>query len=624
MARFSQDNRPFRIDTPLGTDALLLQRFQGYEGMSLPFHYTLQLLSEDDSVDPAAILRKPVVVTVRRPGGDRKIHGLVRRFTQRGRREGLTFYTAEIVPWIWFLTLSRDCGIFQNQSVLEIVQEVFAGSGYADYEIRCSETYPPREYCVQYRESHFNFVSRLLEEEGIFYFFEHTDDRHVLVLADMNDTCQPCPGQRVARMAVGGGAPQDDDLLATLTLDASVHPGKVGLRDYDFTRPTLDLEGWAAGEELEVVYDYPGGFVDLDEGERHAELLLEEVSAEGRLVRGGGTCRAFQSGHTFELEEHYRSDTNQKYLLLHVSHQAEAGDYRTWNTAPFEYRNDFVAMPLTITYRPPRRSAKPRIRGTQTALVVGRSGEEIDTDQHGRVKLQFHWDHVGTKDEKSSCWIRVSHPWAGKGWGAIYLPRIGQEVIVDFLEGDPDRPIVTGRVYNAQQTPPYDLPANKTQSGVKSRSSLDGGPQDFNEIRFEDKKGREEIHIHAQKKLSTVVEGSETRNVHGSRSTTIGDGDKTVVKDGDCQLVVKQGDHVTQVELGSDTTEALTSIELKVGSNSITIDQGGITIKGIVVTIEGTGMLKATSPLTTVEGKGMLTLTADGMAQLTGAIVVIN
>jgi type VI secretion system secreted protein VgrG len=510
------------VDTPLGPDALVLQRFRGEEGMSIPYHFTLELLSEDDKVDPAKLLRQPVTITVALTEGERKIHGLVRRFTQTWQRDDLTAYTAEVVPWLWFLTLSQDCKIFQNKSVLEIVQEVFDGLGYSDYEIRCSRSYVPREYCVQYRESHFNFVTRLLEEEGIFFFFEHSEGKHLLVLGDMNSTCPACPGQSTARMATDEGPWQDEDVVTALTLESAVHLGKVTLRDYDFTRPSLNLETSVAGKEPEELYEYPGRYVDLGEGERYAQLLLEEGECGGTMVRGGGVCRAFVSGHKFDLTEHYRSDANQPYLLVHASHVAEAGDYRTWDTAPLQYQNEFVCIPTSVPYRPPRRARKPRIHGSQTAMVVGKSGEEIFTDEYGRIKVQFYWDRLGRKDQNSSCWVRVSYPWAGKGWGGIHIPRIGQEVIVEFLEGDPDRPIVSGRVYNAEQTVPYGLPANRTQSGVKSRSSLGGGGDNFNEIRMEDKKGSEQLYIHAEKDKQVVVENDRTESVGHDETISIG------------------------------------------------------------------------------------------------------
>ena len=630
MARFSQEGRPIRVDTPLGEDVLLLQRLQGEEGVSDLYHYSLELISERDDVAPADLLRKPVAVTVALSEGERKIHGLIRRFTQRDQRDDLTSYSAEVVPWLWFLTLSQDCKIFQNKSVLDIVKEVFDGLGYSDYDIRCSNSYQPREYCVQYRETHFNFVSRLLEEEGIFYFFEHSNDKHVLVIADMNNTFQPCPGQDAARMATDEGPWQGEDVVTGLTLESAVHLGKVTLRDYDFTRPTLNLETSASGEEGEEVYAYPGEYVDLGEGERYAQLLLEEGECGGQVIRGQGNCRAFQSGFKFTLQEHYRADANREYLLLQVSHHAEAGDYRSWETAPLDYGNTFVCIPADTPYRPPRRSRKPRIRGSQTALVVGKSGEEVFTDEYGRVKVQFYWDRLGKNDQNSSCWVRVASPWAGKGYGGVSIPRIGNEVVVDFLEGDPDRPLITGSVYNAVQNVPFSLPGSDIQMGMKSRSSPGGGG--YNEITMTDTKGKEEITIHAQHDMGTTVEHDDTQTVKNDRGiTVVGKHTETIQKDckitilgkstmeitKDTSLKILAGNHTVTVSRGTQSTTAKSDVTVKsdtkikhaVGGQSVSIDTSQIELKagGSTVTIDsGQIVLSAGGSKVTIDSKGVV------------------
>jgi type VI secretion system secreted protein VgrG len=517
------------VDSPLGADVLLLQRFSGQEGTSSLFHYTLELLSEDDSIEPTDLLRQPMIVTLDHQDAERKIHGLVSRFVQSGQNEDLCSYRAEIVPWLWFLNLSWNCRIFQNKTVQEVAQAVFDGLGYSDYKFDLSRSYSPREYCVQYRESDFNFVTRLFEEEGIFYYFEHSASGHVLVVTDVNSGLQPCPGPSSVRIANGTGIP-DEDYIAGLELESSVHIGKVTLRDYDFTRPSLSLETSATNGSGEEVYGYPGGYLELSDGERYAETLLEQGRSEAKMARGHGNCRLFQSGYRFTLEDHYRPDANTEYLLLQVTHHGDAGDYRSAGSEGANYGNSFQAMPFDVPFRPPRLSIKPRIHGTQTALVVGASGEEIFTDEYGRVKVQFYWDRQGGRDQNSSCWVRVSHPWAGKSWGGIQIPRIGQEVIVEFLEGDPDRPIITGRVYNAEHPVPYELPANKTQSGMKSRSSLSGGAENFNEIRMEDKKGSELFYIHAEKDKNVVVENDNLEDIGNNETLTVGNDQSVDVK----------------------------------------------------------------------------------------------
>ncbi|HEY8258953.1 MAG TPA: type VI secretion system Vgr family protein, partial [Gemmatimonadales bacterium] len=529
MAKYSQANRPILVETALPPDELLLEGISGSEAVSSPFGYTLDLLSENASVAANDVLRTPVCVTIKTAQGERFIHGVVRSFTQLGRSDELTSYRAEVVPWLWFLSLSTDCKIFQNLSVPEIVEQVFTGLGYKDFQLKLVKSYPKRIFCVQYRETHLNFVSRLLEEEGIFYFFEHSKGKHVLMLADDNSAVKPCPGQETARMATQAGAWQNEDVVLACECEDAVHTGKVTLRDYDPQQPGLQLESSVAGAQAEESYIYPGKYTALDDGERYARLQLEAEEAQYRVVRGTSTCRGFQSGYRFELKEHYRKDANKPYMLLELRHTVRAGDYRSWDSAVMDYQNDFLAMPHAVPYRPLQVAVKPRVWGTQTALVVGKSGEEIWTDKHGRVKVQFYWDRLGKKDENSSCWIRVSSVWAGKGWGGVQIPRIGQEVVVEFLEGDPDLPIITGRVYNAEQVPPYGLPANQTQSGIKSRSSKGGGTDNFNEIRFEDKKGGEELYIHAEKNKRVMVENDRTESVGNDESISIGNNRKESV-----------------------------------------------------------------------------------------------
>lgn len=619
MGSFTQAGRPFRVDTPLDPDVLLLQRFHGDEGVSIPFHYTLELLSEEEAVDPAELLRQPMVVTVTLPHGEeRKIHGLVRRFTQMGQREDLTFYSVELVPWLWFLTMSQDCKVFQNQSVLDIVQEVFDGLGYTDYDLRCSQSYAPREYCVQYRETHFNFVSRLLEEEGIFYFFEHTQDTHTLVLADMNSTCEPCPGQDAVRMAVEGGAWEDEDVITSISLESAVHLGKVTLRDYDFTRPSLNLETSVEADEVEEeLYLYPGRYKELDEGSRYAQLLLEEGSCGEQAIRGAGNCRALVSGHTFTLEEHYRPDANRELLLLHVSHRAEAGDYRSWGSATLEYGNTFLCIPSDTPYRPPRRSRKPKIHGSQTAVVVGPAGEEVYTDQFGRIKIQFYWDRLGLRDQNSSLFVRVASFWAGKGYGAISIPRIGNEVVVDFLEGNPDAPIVTGSVFNAEQTPPFDLPGSAIQMGMKSRTSPGGGGD--NEISMIDTAGEELINIHAQYDMRTTVDHDDTQTVTNARTITVnGTHTETIKKD--TSITITEGNLTLTV---SDGTADVTV--KKAVTETFQDTQTTTTKKKIAITSETADIvLTANTEIKLVAGNSSLVLKKDGTINLIGKKVLVQ
>ncbi|UCC74174.1 MAG: type VI secretion system tip protein VgrG [Gemmatimonadota bacterium] len=467
MADYTQADRPFRVDSELGEDVLLLEGFSGEEGISSPFCFTVDMLSEDPEIDPQSLVRKPVTLTVQLAGGDERfVHGLVRRFVQLGQSESgaLTSYQAEVVPWLWFLSLSRDCKIFQGMDVLEIVEDVFKTQGFSDFEIKCVKDYPKREFCVQYRETHLDFVSRLLEQEGIFYFFQHSDSQHILTLADDPGEVKPCPAESTARMSPMPEAAKEEDFVTALRREHAAFLGTVTLGDYDYLQAQV-LEGSYSGDGEQEVFDYAGDWdraerdtkLSRDELERLARLRLEEQEAWRDVVRGAGTCRTFQSGYSFDLTEHYRDDVNQTYQLLHVRHSAKAGSFKAGKKASFEYRNEFVAIPAGVPFRPPLTTPKPVVHGPQTAVVVGpASGKRVFTDRggYGRVKVQFHWDRYGANDDKSSCWIRTSQRSAGKGWGALQLPHIGNEVIVEFLEGDPDRPVITGCVYNADNVLP--------------------------------------------------------------------------------------------------------------------------------------------------------------------------
>lgn len=685
MSEFSQADRFIWVETPLGEDVLLLAGFSGVESVSSPFEYTLELLSTDPGIKAEDILQKEVTIKMRLSnGGERQIHGIVNRFTQLGRSDDLTSYEAVVVPWLWFLSLSRNCRIFQNKSVPEIIQEVLRDHGQRDFENRCTGNYPKREYCVQYRETDLDFISRLMEEEGIFYFFKHGDSRHDLILADGKGAIQPCP--EISRAAVSDQPREDEDTVMRFRQEHAVYVGKVELNDYDYLQPSLSLSSSVAGEGVGELYDYhPGRYNSPDEGGRLARIRLEAEEALQHVVRGVGNCRFLQAGHRFDLEEHYREDVNRTYTLLEVRVYAKSEDYLGRDALPYEFHSEFLAIPYDIPYRPPARTPKPVIRGTQTALVVGKSGEEIWVDKHGRVKIQFYWDRLGKKDENSSCWVRLATAWAGKGWGTIHIPRVGQEVVVQFLEGDPDQPLIVGSVYNAEQTPPYTLPDNQTQSGIKSRSSKGGAEGDFNEIRMEDKKGSELLYIHAQKDMEVVVENDrteevgrdetitikgnrtetvekdesieiqgnrtekverdETITITGQRKEEVGKDESVQVKgnretkvDRDDKLDVGQKLEVTAADLvkfnvsrGKMQAEALQSIELKVGPNSITIDQKGITIKGTIVTVEGTAKADVKAPMATVEGTGTVTVKApmanvngSGMAKIQAPLTMIN
>jgi type VI secretion system secreted protein VgrG len=657
---YTQDHRELRLETPLGKDKLLLYAVEGTERISGLFAFTLDCYSESATLPVKDLLGKGVTVTIRDAGeGEHHTHGMVRRFSQSGRRGDLAMYRVEIVPWCWFLGLTHDVRIFQNMTVLDIVEKVFKKSPDAKYRLSCSKTYPKRDYCVQYRESDLDFVSRLLEQEGICYFFEHEKGSHTLVLTDAPSAMKSCGKARFLTTPDAKGV--QDGIVLDLEADSSVGLGTVTLRDYDYLKPATQLEEKTGSRPWEH-YDYPGGYSEKTQGDQLARVRLETAEAAELVVRGTSVCHAFRAGCKWTLQEHFRRDLNIEYTLLELRVSAKADNYATGDEDKPSYRNAYVAIPAKTPYRPPRTTPRPRVEGSQTAVVVGKAGEEIWVDEHGRVKVHFHWDREGKKDENSSCWVRVATSWAGKGFGAVQVPRIGEEVIVDFLEGDPDRPIVTGRVYNADRMPPYKLPDKQTQSGVLTRSSKGGSAQTANELRFEDLKGSEQVFLHAEKDLTievehdrlttvtnddtrTVKEGNDAHEVskgnqtvvikQGNQDVTLNQGNQTVkldqgnqtvtltagnqtvtldqgnrtitLKMGNLETVLKVGNVTTNVNLGKHSTTALQAIEMTVGQNSIKVDQTGVTIKGMMVTIEGQTMTELKGLMTTIKGDAMLT-----------------
>jgi type VI secretion system secreted protein VgrG len=618
---FTQTARYLTISTPFGADNLLVRAMHGEERISGLFHFSLELQSEEASLDFSKIVGKAVTVTIALADGtSRYVNGIVGRFVQGGSDARFTTYYAELHPWLWLLTMTGDCRIFQNKTAPEIVTGLFTDLGFTDFRNDTSGTHTAREYCVQYNESAFAFASRLLEEEGIFYFFEHADGKHTMVLADAATSFVACPGAATVDYGAYGNW-QQQNIVTGCTLEEAVIPGQFAVDDFGFETPSTDLMGSsdstkATNGSKRRIFEYPGGFTKKDAAEGLAKLRMEEQEAPQKLLRGTSLCRAFLPGYKTTLAKHPRDDANAAYVLYRVSHSASADDYA----------NSFEAFPAATVYRPRRTTRKPVIPGTQTAIVVGKSGEEIWTDQYGRVKVQFHWDQKGTNDENSSCWIRVAHGWAGKAWGAMFLPRIGQEVVVSFLEGDPDRPLITGSVYNAEQTVPYALPAEQTKSTIKSNVSKGGGG--FNELRFEDKKDSEEIFLQAQKDLNAIIRNNETHKVgfekkdKGNQTIDIYN-DRTVTLDqGNEKLQVKKGNRDVLVDTGNEThkvagTRDLTVTKAETHTNSDNFDQKvtkNYTLKvdgDLTITVTGKVTIKSTADML-LESAAKLTAKATG------------
>ena len=738
MPTYLQADRPMTVTTPLGPDILLLVGFSGHETISRLFTFHLELLAENESIIPFdRLLGQKVTVNLERPDDSKRyFNGICCRLKQGMRDQTFTSYQMEIVPEFWFLTRVAQSRIFQQKTVPEILADVLKGLA-VDFDLK--GTYQPRDYCVQYRETDFNFASRLMEEEGISYFFKHTASGHRMVVVDTPGSFPELSEVAIYDGAIGGN--RAEDRVHTWEKDQELKSGKYTLWDHSFELPHKHLEAektilesvqagkvnhklkLGASDKLEI-YDYPGEYAQRFDGispggadrpadlqkifqdnKRTVEIRMQEQAAASLVIQGSSDRSDFVSGSKFTLTRHFDGDG--PYLLTSVQHSAKLfSGFRTGGGGGYQYENTFTCIPAALPFRPARSTPRPIVQGTQTAVVVGPADAEIFPDKYSRVKVQFHWDRQGKHDADSSCWIRVGTPWAGKHWGMIHIPRIGQEVVVAFEEGDPDRPIIVGSVYNADMMPPYTLPEHKTQSGIKSRSSLTGTPENFNELRFEDLKDSEEIYFHAEKDFNRVVEnndslkvgfskkddgnqtiaifnnqnlkvgtpesadgsqsiavfnnqtlkvgtpespdgsqtiavfnnhslkvgtplspdGSQTIEIYKNRTATVKTGDETVkieqgnravtIAMGNDSLTVKMGDQTTKISLGSSTTEALQSIELKVGQSSIKLDQMGVTIQGMTISINGQIQTKVTGLMTQING--------DAMLMAKGAITMIN
>ncbi len=678
----TQQNRQLAIGTPLGEDVLLVVNMWGREQLGRPFEFQLELASENAEITSAKIVGQNVTLRLEQRGGEtRYFNGFISRFTQVSSQGDLARYSATVVPWLWFLTRTADCRIFQTMTVPDIIKKVFRDLGFSDFEDSLTQTYRTWEYCVQYRETDFNFVSRLMEQEGIYYFFKHEDGRHVLVLADSPSAHKPNPGFEKISFQFSGAPVSDQEYVKEWVVETRLQPGSCSLNAFDFKNTRKDLNARAKvprGHKAADfdVFDYSADYTEGGDGENYARRRIEELQTQYEVATGTSDCRGIAAGCTFTLADHPRKDRNCEWLITGASYTMDAGESTSGGAGgECAYSCSFTAMNSTEPFRTARTTPKPTIPGPQTAIVVGPSGEEIYVDEYGRVKVQFHWDRYGKADENSSCWIRVGQVWAGRQWGSIYTPRIGQEVIVEFLEGDPDQPIITGRVYNAQAMPPYPLPANKTISTAKSNSTKGGAG--FNEIRFEDKKGEEQIFIHAEKNLDIrikndafewigndrhlVVKKDQIEHVENNRDETVDadhkekigkdrhvkvagkeakavDGSKSLTVKGDVIEVFK-ANHSEQTTsdyyLKADNIciEAMTNITLKVGQTTLAMEAGGLGIKTTgQVKIESTGPMeiKANAPLkiesaATADLKSpATTVKGDGMVTIQGGLVKIN
>lgn len=678
------DNRIHRI-VGAQQSQLVFKQLTGVERLGQPYCYLVELLSEKRDLSPYDVIGQKMAVVIEPEGQPKRFfHGHVTAFRNVGASGGYQRYEAELRPWLWLLNHSRDCRIFQAKSAMEIIESIFKEkNGFTDFRSSCDKQFEKREYCVQYRESDFAFVSRLMEQEGIYYYFEHEENKHTLVMVDANKSHPSISGSDKLPFRPPTGATSGNDFVYYWQHHVEVLPSQFSLRDFDYNKPATLLEAKSRTGHSHLskgeVYDYPGSFEEAAAGRTNADLIKQSSDAQVAYMRGQARSYQLGSGKLFKLFDHPRDAENIEYLVFEAETTIQSGEIEQFTVESKNVADvKFLALPKTQQFRSPRTTPSPIIAGPQTAIVVGKQGEEIWTDALGRIKVQFHWDRQGQKDENSSCWVRVSQYWAGQNWGSIHIPRIGQEVIVEFLEGDPDRPIVTGRVYNTSQTVPYDLPNLATQSGIKSRSTPDGDAATFNELRFDDKKNEESIYFHAERDFTRIVEnddvlkvgfekkeqgnqtieifrdqvlkvgtsesnGSQTLEVFkdqtesiktGNRTITIEKGNDTLtISKGNNDITVSEGSQSVTISKGNQTTSipsgnceitagpnikltANSKIELTVGGSKITIEPAKISIESTEILIKASGQMTVQGSLTDVKGSGVL--------KLEGGVVKIN
>ena len=659
----TQDKRSIQLSTPLAKDYLLIKRLRCREGLNQLFRIEVEMLHEEKTdgfkateVDPKKLLGNPMIISAHQAGPiTRYFHGICINFTQGSRNARFSKYRAELVPKVWMLTQISQSRIFQNKTVPQILEEVLAGY---DFNNEISGIDKPRNYCVQYRESDWDFASRLMEEEGIYYYFEHTKDNHTLILGNDPKSHRPCPSKSKVTFALDRSELKDEWIPAihSWRVDNKLRTGKYELRDFHFQLPTNNLLATqtslfdvGGNHDLEH-YDWPGGYAKrfdgidagggenkalldpiFDDRERSVHIRQEEIDVAYKNIYGTADCSSLTGGYKFELANHPNKENNIYHVLVNVQHEAvQSPSYISDDAVSNAYMVNFVCIPHGAghaPFRPPRKTTRPVVHGSQTAMVVGNPGDEIFTDKYGRVKVHFHWDRSDHYDQKASAWIRVGTLFAGNKWGSVFTPRVGQEVIVDFLEGDPDQPIIVGSVYNEQNMPHYELPKYKTLSYIKTHSTPKH--QGYNELRFEDKAKKEQVFLYSQKRMDFRSRGSHYETCGGNRQETVGYhykdgdeedhggnlavtvggnydlhvcGDQYIGIDKNCYEVVtgnrvegidgyQQTAVAQRVEICSKTItlEATQKVTLAVGSSCIIVDMMGITIQGPMVKINSGG-----------------------------------
>ena len=630
MSNLTQDQRLLAIKSPLAKDELLLTSFEGSEYISDLFEFQIEVLSSNHSIQPAALIGKTVTITIQNDL-KRSFNGYISSFTYgEVKADNLRSYRMTMVPWLWFLSKNNNCRIFQSKTTKDIISQVFKDLGFNDFDFRATGNTAVHDYCVQYNESDLNFVSRLLEEDGIAYYFEQKKDKHVLQIVDEVNAYQAC-AETDLTYSKGN---QPNTQLTRWEHKHEFRKGKWSLNDYDFAQPTksqlqttASTSKFANAREYEH-YEYSpyhdfSGIKDL------TKKRIEAEETPMNLIEASSDCSSFYAGGKFKLSKHAVSAEQGSYIITVIKHRAIDNSYLAGHESESEYGNNFACIPEAVHFRPPLTHVKPVMPGPQSAVVVGPAGEEIYIDKYGRIKVQFFWDGEGKKDENSTCYLRVVQAWAGSGWGTSFIPRMGMEVIVNFIDGDPDRPLVTGSVYNADNMPPY---SSKTQSGIKTRSTKSGASSNFNELRFEDKKDGEQIYLHAEKNLDSMVENDETHTVDHNRTKTIGDNETSSIgKNRDKSVGENQSESIGKdktIDVGNNHTESIGKDKtLSVGDNhsedigkNMTLQVG----KDLTEDIGKNLTIVAGDQIVLKTGSASITLKKDGTIALKGKNISVN
>ena len=627
--------RLLSLTTAISSGTLLPVAFQADEAISQAFRVRVEMVSTEPSIDPDQVLHKPACLTVHRQhAGDRCFHGLVRAFAGSGTPvRGKWSYSAEIVPKLWFLSQTADCRVFQNKTVQDILDDLCAEvSQTVQFKIFGSKS--THEYITQYNERDLDFVLRLTEQEGYHFHFEHSTGDHVMVVTDQNQGFPSSPKPTLHVVHEGGGI----DVLTDWQKSSATAHGKIRLLDYDPAQPSTKPSGQQAttlgtnGATLRDVFQWPALNLVAANVTGRARLMMEAAEAQVALREAAGENPLFSAGSRFVLaRDPYDRAENVEHVIQRISHYGRDDSWVT-GASTTDYRNQLDAFPVKITWRQPLVTPRPVMAGVYGAIVLGPSGEEIHADKLGRIKVQLFYDHRQDTTADKAVWARVMQPWAGNTWGWQHLPRVGTEVAVAFMDGDPDRPVVMGGLYNGEMKPVFAIPDEQTKSGLRTRSSKQGDTSTFSELSFDDKKGAELLFVHAERDMtievehdqSVTIDNDRTHTVKKKDTTDVGDGQTNTIKNsrsttvstGDDTLTVQQGNLSIKVSAGSITAEALQSITLKVGQNSVTIDQKGVSVVGMIVSVEGQTRTAVKAPMTEVGGDAMLTLK--------GGIMMVN